>query len=166
MDETPLRITGTELPDRVPALTSGGIEQAVAARLIVPAGDGYFLVRSPALLALVAGGVRAGVPLDAMLDTIAAITRGIGELAEEVADHVVGQIAPALTTTGDVSPLQGPLQRWRVLLLQGAASILADRLGASLLAMTEGDPASEQLRAAIDRVRIGVVTDTDGTIRH
>ena len=166
LDETPLRITGTELRDRVPALTAAGIEEAVAAGLIVPAGDGYFVVRSPALLALVADGVRAGVPLDAMLDTIATITRGIGVLAEEVAGHVVRQIAPALTASGDVSPIEGLLRRWRVLLLQGAASILADRLGASLLAMTDGDPAAEQLRAAIDRVRVGVTTDTDGTIRH
>lgn len=49
---------------------------------------------------------------------------------------------------------------------QGVASILADRLGAALLAKAEGDLAGEQLRAAIARIRVGVTTDTAGTIRR
>jgi hypothetical protein len=58
-------------------------------------------------------------------------------------------------------------RRWRVLLLQGVASIVADRLGAALLSQAAGEePAGQQLRATIDRVRIGATTDTAGTIRH
>ena len=102
----------------------------------------------------------------AMLDLISGLTRGIGALADEFAGQVVAQIVPALTATGDDSQLAGLLQRWRVLLLQGAASILADRLGAALLAKAEGDPAGEQLRAAIGRIRVGATTDTAGTIRR
>jgi len=101
----------------------------------------------------------------AMLDLISGLTRGIGALADEFAGQVVAQIVPALTATGDDSQLARLLQRWRVLLLQGAASILADRLGAALLAK-EGDPAGEQLRAAIGRIRVGATTDTAGTIRR
>ena len=166
LDETPLRITGAQLRERVPALTAGATGQAVAAGLLVPLEEDYFGVRSPALLALVADGVRAGVPLTAMLDVIAAVTRGIGALADELAGHIVEQIAPPLTATGDAGRLPGLLQRWRVLLLQGVASIVADRLGAALLAKAEGEPAGEQLRAAIDRIRVGVITDTAGTIRR
>jgi DNA-binding transcriptional MerR regulator len=166
LDETPLRISGAQLRERVPALTAAATGQAVAAGLLVPLEQDYFLVRSPALLALVADGARAGVPLTALLDMIAGLTRGIGVLADELAGHVVEQIVPPLAATGDAGQLQGLLQRWRVLLPQGVASILADRLGAALLAKAEGEPAGEQLRAAIGRIRVGVTTDTTGTIRR
>jgi hypothetical protein len=46
------------------------------------------------------------------------------------------------------------------------ASVLADRLGAALLAKADGDPAGEQLHAAIDRIRVGASVDTAGTIRY
>jgi DNA-binding transcriptional MerR regulator len=166
LDETPLQITGAELRERVPALTAAATRQAVAAGLLVPLGKDHFLVRSPALLALVADGVRAGVPLSAMLDVISDLTRGIGALADELAGHIVEQIAPPLAATGDADQLQSLLQRWRVLLPQGVVSILADRLGAALLAKAEGEPAGEQLRVAIGRIRVGATTDTAGTIRH
>jgi DNA-binding transcriptional MerR regulator len=165
-DETPLRITRTELRDRLPALSAAAVEEAVAAGLLVPHGDEYFLVRSPALLALVADGTRAGVPLAGMLDLIATLTAGLGTLADRLSGHILDQVAPPLAATGDAGQLQGLLRRWRVLLLQGTASVLADRLGAALQAKAEGDPAGEQLRAAIDRVRVGATVDTAGTIRR
>ena len=165
-DETPLRITRAELRDRLPALTAAAIGPAVAAGLLLPHGDEYFLVRSPALLALVADGQRAGVPLAGMLDVIATLTGGLGTLADELAEHILDHVAPSLAATGDADQLQSLLQRWRVLLLQGTASILADRMGAALLAKADGDPVGEQLRAAIDRISIGATTDTAGTIRH
>jgi DNA-binding transcriptional MerR regulator len=165
-DETPLRITGAELRDRLPELTAAGVEQAVAAGLLIPHGDEYFLVRSAALLALVADGVRAGVPLAGMLDVTATLTTGLGALADQLAGHILDQVAPPLAATGDAAQLQSLLQRWRVLLLQGAASVLADRLGAALLAKADGDPVGEQLHAAIDRIRVGATVDTAGTIRR
>ena len=73
---------------------------------------------------------------------------------------------PLNERTGDAGQLPSLLQRWRVLLPQGVASILADRLGAALLAKAEGEPAGEQLRAAIGRIRVGATTDTAGTIRR
>jgi DNA-binding transcriptional MerR regulator len=166
LDETPLRITGAELRDRLPALTPAALRQAVAAGLLVPLAEEYFLVRSPALLALVADGAQAGVPLAAMLDMIAGLTGGLGALADELAGQVVEQIATPLVATGHAEQLQSLLQRWRVLLLQGVASILADRLGAALLAKADRDLVGEQLRAAIERIRIGATTDTAGTIRR
>jgi hypothetical protein len=166
LDETPLRITGAELHDRLPALTAAAIRQAVTAGLLVPLQDEQYLVRSPALLALVADGTQAGLPLTAMLDLIAGLTQGIGALADEFAGLVVEQIARPLAAAGDDDQLRSLLQRWRVLLLQGVASMLADRLGAALLAKAGGEPAGEQLRAAIGRIRVGAITDTSGTIRR
>jgi DNA-binding transcriptional MerR regulator len=158
VDETPLRITEAELRDRLPALTPADMKRAVAAGLLMAIGEEGFVVRSPALLALVADGVQAGVPLAAMLDLIATLTGGLGVLADELAGQIVAQIATPL----EAEQLPGVLRRWRVLLMQGAASILADRLGAALLKKADG----EQLRAAMDLVRIGVVTDSAGTIRR
>jgi DNA-binding transcriptional MerR regulator len=166
LDEAPLRITTAELHERLPELASAAAAgQAVAAGLLVPLGEEHFLVRSPALLALVADGVRAGVPLAAMLAGIASLTGGIGALADEFAGHVIEQIVPPLLSAGDPEKLPGLLQRWRVLLPQGVASILADRVGSALLEKADGD-AGEQLRAAIGRIRIGATTDTGGTIRR
>jgi hypothetical protein len=56
------------------------------------------------------------------------------------------------------------LRRGRPLLLQGAASTLADRLGAALAerADTAGD--GGRLRAALDEIRVGAVVDSAGTI--
>lgn len=166
LDETPLRISRAELRDRVPALTVSAIGQAVAAGLLVPLGEEHFLVRSPALLALVADGAQAGLPMTAMLDLIATLSSGIGALADQLAGHVVEQITPRLTATEDDDLLRSLLQRWRVLLPQGVASIFADRLGAALLAKAEGEPAGERLRTAIGRIRVGATTDTGGTIRR
>jgi DNA-binding transcriptional MerR regulator len=165
-DETPLRITRAELRDRLPALTDAAIGQAVAARLLVPYGEEWFVVRSPALLALVADGVRAGVPLAGLLDVIASLTGGLSALAADLAEHILEQVAPPLAVTGDAAQLQTLMQRWRVLLLQGAASMLADRLGAALLAKSDGDPVGEQLRAAMDSIQVGATIDTAGTIRR
>jgi DNA-binding transcriptional MerR regulator len=165
-DETPLRITRTELRDRLPALTDAAVGQAVSAGLLVPREDDWFLVRSPALLGLVADGVRAGVTLDGMLDVIASLTGGLGALADELAEHILGQVVAPLAATGDAAALQSLMQRWRMLLLQGAASVLADRLGAALLAKADGGPAGDQLRTAIGGIQVGATIDTAGTIRH
>jgi DNA-binding transcriptional MerR regulator len=166
VDETPLLIAAAELRDRLPELTGAAIAQAVAAGLIVPRRDDYFLVRSPALLAVVADGARAGVPLASMLDMVAVLSSGLAAVAEELAGHVVEQIAPPLSATGDAARLQSLLQRWRVLLLQGVASVMADRLGAALLAKADGESAGQLLRDAVGRTRVGAITDTAGTIRR
>jgi DNA-binding transcriptional MerR regulator len=166
LDETPLRITRAELHDRLPLLTDAAIEQAVAAGLLVPHDTDWFLVRSPALLALVADGVAAGIPLDQMVGLVATLTSGLGALAGRLAEEVLDQIARPLAESGDADQLARVLQRWRVLLLQGTASVLADRLGAALLARSDEEPGGEALRTAIGRIRIGATTDTAGAIRR
>ena len=44
--------------------------------------------------------------------------------------------------------------------------MLADRLGAALLDQADDTASGRALRAAIDRVRIGVITDSAGTIHR
>jgi DNA-binding transcriptional MerR regulator len=166
LDETPLRISRAELHGRLPVLTDAAIGQAVAAGLLAPRRNDWFLVRSPALLALVADGVTTGIPLDQMLGLVGTLTSGLGTVADGLADQMLDHIARPLAESGDADQLASVLQRWRVLLLQGVASIVADRLGAALLARSDQEPGGAALRTAIGRIRIGVTTDTAGTIRH
>src|SRR5580693_8788162 len=72
LDETPLQLTRAELSHRLPALDPAALDLALgrACRigLVRPHGEDHFVVRSPALLVLVADWVRAGVPIGDALD--------------------------------------------------------------------------------------------------
>jgi len=162
LDETPLRLTRTELLRRLPAL-EGSLDRAATAGLVRPHGADHFIVRSPALLSLAADWVRAGVPLTDALDVIQALTGELGALARTLAGLLADRISPSAAASAGELP--GLLQRGRPLLLQGAASTLADRLGAALAqrAAATGDT---RLRSALDSVRVGAVTDSAGTIHR
>ena len=58
------------------------------------------------------------------------------------------------------------LRRGRPLVLQGAASTLADRLGAALAERADATGDSGQLRAALDDIRVGAVANSAGTIHR
>src|SRR5215471_19245367 len=137
LDEIPQRLTRAELLARVPALSGPALARACDVGLIQAADDGY-LVRSPALLGLV--------------ETL----RGrLSSLAETIADMIADRLLPTLRdgqNPGDVVPF---LQRGRLLLLQAAASTLADRLGAALTQRSAGTGDAAALRAALDQVRVG-----------
>lgn len=159
LDETPLRLTRGELEQRVPALRGQALSDAAAAGLIQPDGDG-FLVRSPALLGFVADGVTAGLPLPDLLELTGAVRRQLAVLAENISDIIVGRLLPA-----DPGNLASLLQRARMLLLQGTASILTDQLGAALLKRSADVEGGAALRAAIDQIRVGAVVDSAGNLR-
>jgi DNA-binding transcriptional MerR regulator len=165
LDEMPLRLTSAELLARVPALCGPALPLACAAGLIQTEGDD-FLVRSPALLALVADGAAAGIPITDMLSLAATLREQLSSLAEIIADLIAGRVLPALQagkSPGELVPL---LQRGRLLLLQGAASMLADSLAAALLQRSAGADGGAALRAAIEQIRVGAVADASGSIRH
>lgn len=162
LDETPLRLTRAELLQRLPALEAD-LERATRAGLVRPLGEDHVFVRSPALLALAADWVQAGVPLADALDVIETLTDDLGVLARTLAGLIAGRVwAPAADGTGELS---GLFRRGRPLLLQGVASTLADRLGAALAEHAEavGD---NRLLAMLDDVRVGAVTDSAGTIHR
>jgi len=164
LDEMPLRLTGPELRDRVPALTGPALAGACEAGLVRPDDDG-FLVRSPALLALVADGTSAGIPIGDMLSLAEALRGQLGSLADTIAELIADRLLPTLRAgqnPGDIVPL---LQRGRVLLLQAAASMLADSLAAALSQRSDGAGGAE-LRAALDQIRVGAVADGAGNIGY
>lgn len=166
IDETPLRLTRSQLDRRLPGLTATSLRRARAVGLITPDGPKHFLVRSPALLALTADGVNAGIALADMLELVGALRDDLDHLANTIADQLVDRIWEPLTAQGRGADIEPLLRRGRLLLLQGAASTLADRLGQALLDHTATAPEGDVLREVIDRIRIGAVTDAAGNIKH
>jgi DNA-binding transcriptional MerR regulator len=167
LDETPLRLTKTQLEARLPGLNATALRRARTAGLVAPDGKEQFIVRSPALLALVADGINSGIGVAEMLDLVGVLRDGLGVLADSVADRVIDHVLAPLCEQGRVAEFAPMLRRGRLLLLQGAVSIFADRLGEALLSRADRDPAvGDPLRAAIEEVRVGAFADADGNITH
>jgi DNA-binding transcriptional MerR regulator len=158
LDERPLRLTRAQLVDRLPGLNATTLRRARTAGLVVPDGPRHFVVRSPALLALAADAVDAGVPLGNVLSLMATLRQGLGTVAESVADQILEGIGGR---AGDIEPL---LRRGRLLLVQGVASTFADRLGDALLGRAESAADGGALRAALERVRVDAVADAAGNV--
>jgi len=164
VDETPLRLTRAELSERLPALDPPALGRACRIGLVRPHGEDYFVVRSPALLGLVADWVRAGVPLDEALDVMAVLGDDLGALARKLADLIVDRVLDPVPAGSRAVRLPDLLRRGRPLLLQGAASTLADRLGTALAQRADTADDGGHLRAALDEIRVGAVVDSAGMI--
>ena len=165
LDETPLLLTRAELVQRLPGLADpAAFGRAAQAGLVRSRGEDHVMVRSPALLGLVADWVRAGVPLDAALDVIGVLTGDIGALAGKLADLTIERVWARAAASGRATELRDLLRRGRPLLLQGAASTLADRLGAALSERADTVEDGGKLRAALEDIRVRAVADAAGTI--
>ena len=166
LDEPPLRLTRAELFQRLPALDSPALGRARQVGLVRWHGEDHFVVRSPALLSLVADWVRAGVPLDVTLDVVEVLTDDLGTLARTLADLIVEHIWEPVSAAGHAGELPDLLRRGRPLVLQATATTLADRLGAALGERAEAAGDGGRLRAALDDIRVGVVADSAGTMHR
>ena len=164
MDETPLRLTRRELTKKLPELTGARFARAEQMGLLHVDGASHVLVRSPALLDLVISGVQMGVALDTMIDLLAGLAVELDSLGDSLAAQIVEHIWQPLSASDHAAELPGLLARGRVLLLQGVASVFADRLAASLLERAANVDDGGALRAAIERVRVGVVADSNGAL--
>jgi DNA-binding transcriptional MerR regulator len=166
LDETPLRLTRAELSQRLPALDPATLSRAGQIGLVRSYGEDHLVVRSPALLALVADLVRAGVPVGETLDVIEVFTHDLGALARKLADLIVARIWEPASATSRAGELPDLLRRARPLILQGAASTLADRLGAALAERADTIGDGGRLRAALDEIRVGAFADSAGRIHR
>jgi DNA-binding transcriptional MerR regulator len=166
LDETPLRLTRAELFQRLPGLEEAALARAGQIGLARPHGPDHFLVRSPALLGLVTDWTEAGIPLDEALDLIEVLDADLRALAGKLAGLIVERIWEPVSAAGRAGELTDLLRRGRPLLLQGAASALADRLGAALAERAGTAADGDRLRAALDQIRVGAVTDSAGTIHR
>jgi DNA-binding transcriptional MerR regulator len=166
LDEAPLRLTCDELFGRLPGLDAETLRQAQEARLVRLDGHSHFLVRSPALIELAADGVRLGVGLAEMLDILGELIAGLDASAATLARSFVQRIWQPVTGGDSASDLPGFLARGRVLLLQGAASILADRLAAALLSQADDIGSGAELRVALGRLSAGAIRDSSGALQR
>jgi DNA-binding transcriptional MerR regulator len=166
LDETPLRLTRAELLQRLPALDPATLSRAGQIGLVRPRGEDHFVVRSPALLGLVADWVRIGVPVGEALDLIEVLSDDLGALAAALASLIVDRIWVPVSATSRAGELPDLLRRGRPLLLQGVASTLADRLGAALAERAGRAGDDGRLQAALEEVRVGAITDSAGTIHR
>jgi len=166
LDETPLRLTRAELLARLPALDAGALSRASKSGLIRPHGDDHFLVRSPALLGLVADGVHLGVPLSEMLDLTETLSQDLSALADKLAGLIVTAVWEPVSASGRAGELPDLFRRGRLLILQGAASTLADRLAAALAGRAATATNGGRLLAALEEIRVGAVADAAGTIHR
>jgi DNA-binding transcriptional MerR regulator len=166
LDEAPLRMTRRELTNRLPGLTPTSLRRAQKAGLVAADGPNHFLVRSPALLAVVGDGVGVGVRLNDMLDFVATLGNELTGVADTLTDQIVENVWRPLALAGRGADIEPLLRRGRLLLAQAIVSMLTDRLGAALLHRADTVPNGDALRAAIERIRVGVVTDTRGNIQR
>jgi len=165
-DETPLRLTRAELLQRLPALDPATLSRAGQIGLVRPHGKDHFVVRSPALLGLVADWVRFGVGVDQALELIEVLADDLDALAGRLADLIVDRIWAPVSASSRAGELPDLLRRGRPLLLQGVASALTDRLGTALAERASSVADGGWLRDALDEVRVGAVTDSAGTIHR
>ena len=100
LDETPLRLARAELLQRLPALEEATLARAREAGLVCPQREDHFSVRSPALLALAADWVPAGVPLDEALDLTEVLAGDLDTLAGKLAEEIVARIWEPLSAAG------------------------------------------------------------------
>jgi len=159
-------LTRAELLQRLPALTEDTLGRGGRIGLIRPHGEDHFGVRSPALLGLVADWVRVGVPLDEALDLIEVLIGDLDTLAGKLAGLIVERIWEPAAAAGRAGELPDLLRRGRPMLLQGAATTLADRIGAALAERAGTAADGDRLLAALDEIRVGAVADSAGTIHR
>ena len=74
-----------------------------------------------------------------MLEMIGEIRSLLTPLADTIADQIVERIWDRVATNGTETDLEPLFRRGRLLLLQGVASTLADRLGDALLSRGRGE---------------------------
>jgi len=166
LDETPLYLTRAELLQRLPALDEATLARAARIGLVCPQGD-HFGVRSPALLGLVADWVRAGVLLDEALDLIEVFVRRSryagGQAGRRDRHAHLGAALGRGPGRGAARPAPAGTG---FCMLQGAASTLADRIGAALAGRAGSARDGGQLLAVLDEIRVGAVADAAGTIHR
>jgi DNA-binding transcriptional MerR regulator len=166
LDEAPMRLTRDELFSRLAGLDGVTLRRAQETGLVKSDGPSHFLVRSPALIDLAAGGVHLGLRLDEMLDIIGELIAGLDATAAAFATSFVERVWQPVSSSDGARELPGFLARGRVLLLQGVASMLADRLAAALIGQADQIAGGADLRAAIGRLSAGAVQDSSGSLQR
>ena len=121
---------------------------------------------APRSSTLAADAVAAGVKLNDVLDLIGTLRDELGALAATITQTIIDRIWEPLVAQDRIAEIEPLLRRGRLLLLQGAVSTLADRLGDALMHRADEVPDGDKFRAAIEAIRVGVITDAAGNVRR
>jgi DNA-binding transcriptional MerR regulator len=160
LDEAPVALSTRQLTARCNALSTPTARAAAATAGLIHAGPAgetdQWLVRSPSLLALVADVTDAGVPLDAALTMVTALTDAARRQAETLAELFVTEVW-AHTPAADAVALA---RRARPLIAQSVVALTTDALG-SALARQAAAAADTGLAGLIDQLRVGAVLRGD-----
>jgi len=152
LDETPVVVDAAELERAVPRLfAKPALVRRAAKAGLVHRHDDTYVVRSPALVQLVADAIDAGVPPAKALSIVESIDTNTDDIARSVLEVLGASI-------GDYDePKHGDLlRRGRPLLAQAVASMLIRHVGSRLLESSAGRP---DVARMIDDLRIGVIND-------
>ncbi len=132
-DEQPVRTTLDELLERFPDAASDPalIDRAVELGLIERDERGW-VVPSPTLLEAGAELVRAGVPLAATLELVAAVRGDVADIAERfvgtVDQHLITPVLEGSAGAGEIEDLVVSLQRLRPVALEVVRPFLAQAM--------------------------------------
>ncbi len=152
IDEPALVYTTVQLVAAVPAFDDAALRDAAGAAGLLHRGEGGWVVRAPALLAVVAEMVAAGAATTAVLRMVAGMIDGARRQAAAVGDLVETELWPGI---GEPSPeLVAAARRIRLLLTQAVGSLFADAAGADLLGRAQSSGGAG-LETLIDRLRVG-----------
>jgi DNA-binding transcriptional MerR regulator len=155
-DEAPSAFTRAQVVRRIPALDSDdAFAAAEAAGLVHRGGDDRWLVRSDALLTLVADLIDAGAPLRQALDTVRELharTRDQGTVLADVFVSAVWQHHDRDTSIEFA-------RRARPLISQAVASLVADALAVALRRRAYADDDTELLEL-VEQLRVGRINES------
>ena len=156
IDDAPLSLTTDELVGEVPMLADARLRRAAVECGLLHVGgvDGEWLVRSPALLALVRDAISAGAGPRAALRLIAGLAKGARVQAVALADLVVEELWDERPPS--VAALAPMGRRARLLLSQAAAALIIDAVGSELLRRSDM-PGGKGLEMLVEELRIGAV---------
>ena len=132
-----------------------------------PHGEDHFVVRSPALLGLVADWVRAGVPLGEALDLIEVLTGDLDALAGKLAELIVARIWEPLSAAGRRRGAARPAPAGHGPCCSRARPARSPTGSARRWPSGPVPPRDGgQLLAVLDEIRVGAVADAAGTIHR
>ena len=153
LDETPVMMTVAELEGAVTGLgTKHARSDAESVGLIAKMGDRY-VVRSLALLRLVAEATTAGVPLGTSLHVAEAFRNGARVQADRLGELLVGSL---WDPDGDNAATESMARRVRFLIAQAAASLVIAELG-RFIEEAATTPAGAGLAELVEALRVGAL---------
>ena len=155
IDDTPVRYTTARLTQIVPSLADERLRRdAVKVGLLHAGAKGDWIVRSPALLALVSDAIAAGASPKAALRLIGGLIKGARLQAAALGELVVNELwdekAPVTRSTVSTG------RRMRLLMSQAAAALVVDAVGVDLVARSK-TPGGKGLERLVDELRLGAV---------